>query len=76
MAIRPLLWYGLSHYEVTDVSTRVNDDATDEREPSDEPAAIRSIESYETDDGVVFYDAENPLAWVETSKPICLEDLA
>ena len=35
-----------------------------------------SIESYETDDGVVFYDADNPLAWVETTRPLPLEDLA
>ncbi|SEW00951.1 DUF7331 family protein [Natrinema salifodinae] len=59
-----------------DVSTDVTDDATDRRELSSEPAGTATIESYETDDGVVFYDAENPLAWVETSRTLTLEDLA
>ena len=58
------------------MSTRVNDDATDGREPSSEPRGIETIESYETEDGVVFYDAENPLAWVETSRTLTLEDVA
>lgn len=58
------------------MSTRVNDDATDGREPSSEPEGIATIESYETEDGVVFYDAENPLAWVETSRTLTLEDVA
>ncbi|APW99470.1 hypothetical protein CHINAEXTREME_17595 [Halobiforma lacisalsi AJ5] len=60
-----------------DVSTRVNDDETTDRgEPSSAPAGTETIESYETEDGVVFYDAENPLAWVETSRTLTLEDLA
>jgi hypothetical protein len=61
---------------VIDVSTHVTDDATDRSEPSSEPAGTATIESYETEDGVVFYDAENPLAWVETSQTLPLEDLA
>ncbi|WP_408958959.1 hypothetical protein [Natrinema sp. 74] len=59
-----------------DVSTHVNDDATDQREPSGIPEGTATIESYETDDGVVFYDAENPLAWVETSRTLTLAELA
>lgn len=59
-----------------DVSTHVNDDVTDLGEPSSEPAGTATIESYETEDGVVFYDAENPLAWVETSQTLTLEELA
>ena len=61
---------------MTDVSTRVNDDATNELESTDELTGTASIESYETDEGVVFYDAENPLAWVETSRPLCLDECA
>lgn len=38
----------------------------------DEP----TVESYETDGGVVFYDADNPLAWVEASRPVRLDELA
>lgn len=60
-----------------DVSARVNDDdTTDRREQSSEPKGTETIESYETDEGVVFYDAENPLAWVETSRTLALEELA
>ena len=59
------------------VSTRVNDDEmTDRSEPSSEPEGTATIEAYETEDGVVFYDAENPLAWVETSRTLQLEELA
>ena len=29
--------------------------------------AVATTESYDTDDGVVFYDAENPLAWIQTT---------
>lgn len=61
---------------MTTVSTRANDDVTDERESAQELACTPSIESYETEDGVVFYDAENPLAWVETSRTLTLSELA
>ncbi|WP_227354671.1 DUF7331 family protein [Haladaptatus salinisoli] len=37
----------------------------------DEPTG--SIEAYETDDGVVFYDAENPLGWLKASSTVTLE---
>ncbi|PSP55660.1 hypothetical protein BRC82_03480 [Halobacteriales archaeon QS_1_67_19] len=39
---------------------------------ADEPEA--PIESYETEDGVVFYDAQNPLAWLKTDNPLTLDD--
>jgi len=35
-----------------------------------EPAAVGTVESYEVDDGVVLFDAENPLAWVETTEAV------
>lgn len=61
---------------MTTVSTRSTDDgATHWRQPSDEPAGVATIESYETEDGVVFYDAQNPLAWVETDRTLSLEDI-
>nr|WP_049911550.1 hypothetical protein [Natrinema limicola] len=59
-----------------DMSSHLNDDAADRSELSSIPEGTATIESYETDDGVVFYDAENPLAWVETSRTLTLEDLA
>lgn len=58
------------------MSSHLNDDAADRSELSSIPEGTAMIESYETDDGVVFYDAENPLAWVETSRTLTLEDLA
>jgi hypothetical protein len=41
---------------------------------TDEPEA--TIESYETEDGVVFYDAQNPLAWLKANEPLTLEEQA
>ena len=34
------------------------------------------VEAYETGDGVVFYDAGNPLAWIESRAPVRLDDAA
>lgn len=60
-----------------EVSTSVNgDDTTESSEPRSDPEGTETIEAYETEDGVVFYDAENPLAWVETSQTLELADLA
>ncbi|HKL30048.1 MAG TPA: hypothetical protein VJ898_12400 [Natrialbaceae archaeon] len=42
----------------------------------DEPDALASIEAYETENGVVIYDAENPLAWLESSRTVSLRDSA
>lgn len=42
----------------------------------DEPEALMSIEAYETEEGVVFYDAENPLAWLESSRSVSLDEFA
>lgn len=45
-----------------------------EPERGDESAV--AVEVYETDDGVVFYDAENPLAWIQTDATVGLEEAA
>lgn len=34
------------------------------------------VELYETDDGIVLYDAGNPLAWIESRAPVPLDDAA
>lgn len=34
------------------------------------------VEAYETDDGVVLYDAGNPLAWIESRAPVRLDETA
>ncbi|MFO7925482.1 MAG: DUF7331 family protein [Halobacteriota archaeon] len=38
--------------------------------------AVRTTESYETDDGMVFYDAENPLAWMLSDHVVDLDSSA
>ena len=40
---------------------------------ADEPTE-NAIEAYETDDGVVFYDAHNPLAWLKAASALTLEE--
>lgn len=33
-----------------------------------------AVETYETDDGTVLYDAGNPLAWIESSITVTIEE--
>lgn len=47
-------------------------DSADQTRP--ETGGDVSVESYRTDGGVVFFDAENPLAWLETSATVRLSD--
>jgi hypothetical protein len=44
-----------------------------------EPAiseAVRSTESYEVREGIVFYDSENPLAWLQADRAVALDEVA
>lgn len=53
-------------------------DAESDRADAPRPELVEddvSAELYEIDDGVVLYDAENPLAWVQSTLSIRLEDL-
>ena len=34
---------------------------------------VASTEAYDVDDGTVFFDVQNPLAWVETDDAVALE---
>lgn len=59
----------------------VDTDARSDGEPAGEPRertddAIASTESYETDDGVVLFDADNLLAWIQASTAVRLDDAA
>ncbi|MFP4626587.1 MAG: DUF7331 family protein [Natronomonas sp.] len=38
--------------------------------------AVARTEFYESDDGVVFYDAENPLAWIQADSTLLLPETA
>ncbi|WP_165853268.1 DUF7331 family protein [Halonotius aquaticus] len=46
------------------------DDRQEHSAAASEPTGVATVESYEVDDGVVLFDAENPLAWVETTEAI------
>lgn len=39
-----------------------------------EASGLAAVESYEVDDGMVFYDPQNPLAWVEASRTVSLAE--
>jgi hypothetical protein len=49
-------------------------DTMDVAQPPADEAGVETIEAYETDETVVLYDAENPLAWVEASDAVRLEE--
>lgn len=36
--------------------------------------AVDTVEAYEDDGSVVLFDAENPLAWVETTRAVPLNE--
>lgn len=48
-------------------------DSTDAERPESSDGAA-SVESYRTDGGVVFFDAENPLAWLEATSTVRLSE--
>ena len=60
------------------VSTTQMPDDPDSRLP-EAPTAVPTdpdgeVEAYDTEEGVVLYDAGNPLAWIESDAPVRLED--
>jgi hypothetical protein len=58
---------GLSH-----VPTQSTDQELARAEVPVPVPAVDRIEAYEVDEGVVLYDPQNPLAWLETSAPVDL----
>lgn len=44
--------------------------------PNDDGDAVGSVEAYESDGKTVLYDADNPLAWVETTRALSLRECA
>ncbi|MFC7045125.1 hypothetical protein ACFQH6_06570 [Halobacteriaceae archaeon GCM10025711] len=50
-------------------------DSDDAHPLPEEVEGPESIEAYETDDGVVFYDAQNPLAWLKATHAVRLGEL-
>lgn len=43
--------------------------------PGEQLGGELTVEAYETEEGVVFYDAANPLAWVQTDTTVALDSL-
>ncbi|WP_276270876.1 DUF7331 family protein [Haloarcula litorea] len=63
----------MSHHGST---TGESDRADDLRSEPALPDAVQTTETYETDEGTVFYDAQNPLAWVQTDTTMSLDEVA
>lgn len=40
------------------------------------PSAVQTTETYQVEDDTVFYDAQNPLAWVQTDATVELREMA
>lgn len=59
-----------------DPDTKAEQDSTDERPEPVVADAVETTESYETEEGVVFYDAENPLAWLQAETVVNLDEAA
>jgi hypothetical protein len=54
---------------MTDDGTRGSVDGRNVPTGSDEP-----VETYETEEGTVLYDAGNPLAWIESSVTVTIKE--
>lgn len=54
--------------------TPAGDDGTGANVEATETEAIRSTEAYEAENGVVFYDSEDPLAWLQSDHVVDLDD--
>ncbi len=49
-------------------------DGTNEEWTAGTEDPVASVEAYREEDTVVLYDAQNPLAWVETTAAVSLAD--
>jgi hypothetical protein len=59
-----------------DPDTKAEQDSADERPEPVVADAVETTEFYETEEGVVFYDAENPLAWMQAADVVDLDEVA
>ena len=63
-------------HTMPDPDTKAEQDSADERPEPVVADAVETTESYETEEGVVFYDAENPLAWMQAETVVDLDEVA
>ncbi|MEF8786794.1 MAG: hypothetical protein V5A45_12745 [Haloarculaceae archaeon] len=62
--------------EGTDRETaRSSDSEVTARSTAPEPESVAAVGAYEEDDDTVFYDTENPLAWVQADRTVQLEEM-
>lgn len=47
---------------------------TEHRTGSNDAGAVDAVGTYEADGAVVFYDSENPLAWVQSRETVALAE--
>lgn len=59
-----------------DPDAKAEQDSAGERPEPVVTDAVETTESYQTEEGVVFYDAENPLAWIQAESVVDLEEVA
>lgn len=59
-----------------DATPEGNRTGADERSEPVVADAVATTEAYDIDEGVVFYDAENPLAWIQSDAVLELEEMA
>lgn len=59
-----------------DPDAKAEQDSAGERPDPVVTDAVETTESYQTEEGVVFYDAENPLAWIQAESVVDLEEVA
>ena len=62
--------------EVTSVRDNTTEEGRRDGDPemSDPTETLPSIEAYEIEEGVVFYEADNPLAWLQSSQVVPLDE--
>jgi hypothetical protein len=56
------------------VDTPHPSDGQSRRAAGTEDEAVARVEAYDDEDGVVLYDAENPLAWIQAKSTVRVQD--
>jgi hypothetical protein len=62
---------------MTDTTDRETTGRTDSerRTGPEEDTTVEGVGTYESGDDTVFYDTENPLAWVQSGSTVALEEM-
>lgn len=58
------------------MTDHVDSDGRDSIETESRREGGATVESYDLNEGVVLYDAENPLAWMESNAAVSLREQA